>query len=64
MADSMVGGSEVGLEEQTLQPDNSGADDSDGSNRSEVNKGILMDSDSDEFESDEEGIGRNVTGEG
>ena len=64
IADSTVGGSEVDLGEQTLQPDDSGADDSNGSDGSEVNEGVLMDSDSDEFESDEEGIGRNVTGEG
>ena len=62
--DSLVGGSEVVPEERTLQPDNSGVEDSDGSSGSEVNEGLLMDSDSDEFESDEEGTGRDATGEG
>ena len=62
--DSPVGGSEVVPEEQTLQPDDSGADDSDGSDGSEANEGMFPDSDSDEFESDEEGIGCGAAGEG
>ena len=62
--DSPVGGSEVIPEEQTLQPDDSGADDSNGSDGSEANEGMFLDSDLDEFESNEEGISCGVVGEG
>ena len=62
--DSPVGGSEVIPEEQTLQPNDSGADDSNGSDGGEVNEEMFLDLDSDEFKSDEEDIGCDATGDG
>jgi hypothetical protein len=62
--DGLVGSLEVVPEEQTLQLDDSGADDNDGSDGNGGNEGTLMDFNSDEFESDEESVGCDVTEEG
>ena len=51
-------------EEQPSQLDDSGADDSNGSNGDRGNEGMLMDFDLDEFESDEESVRCDVTEEG
>ena len=62
--DSPASGPEVVPEEQTLRLNDSGADDSDRSDGCRAYDEMLLDSDSDEFESDEEGIDRSATGEG